>query len=102
MEADGFSLDDKRNAIQQNDIPNILESFSKRRKEDNQDRVKKHFFVPLAEIKANDWDLSINKYKKEIHEEVVYRPSKEIIKEAKQEVKTLLEGFEELDKILKN
>src|SRR3989338_999802 len=100
MEADGLSLDDKRNEIDKNDIPDILESFEKRNKEDNRDRVKKHFFVPIEEIKSNDWDLSINKYRQEKHEEVIYRSSKEIIKEAKKEVKELLEGFEDLEKIL--
>ena len=100
MEADGFSLDDKRNEIQQNDIPDILERFQKRSKEDNKDISKKSFFVSIDEIKANEWDLSINKYRKEKHEEVIYRDSKEIIKEAKKEVKELLAGFEELEKIV--
>ena len=100
MEADGFSLDDKRNEIKENDIPDILERFEKKDKESHQDRSKKHFFIPIEEIKANDWDLSINKYRKEIHEEVVYRASKEIIKEAKKEVKELLEGFDELEKLV--
>ncbi len=101
MEADGFSLDDKRNQIDKNDIPDILQRFENRLKENNEDRAKKNFFVPIEEIKSNDWDLSINKYRKEIHEEVVYRYSKEIIKEAKKEIKELLEGFEELEKIVK-
>jgi type I restriction enzyme M protein len=100
MEADGFSLDDKRNEIKENDIPDILERFEKRSKEDNKDISKKSFFVSIYEIKANEWDLSINKYRKEKHEEIVYRESKEIIKDAKKEVKELLEGFEELEKIL--
>src|SRR3989344_403339 len=100
MEADGFSLDDKRNEIQQNDIPDILERFEKRNKENNQDRSKKDFLVPIEEIKANEWDLSINKYRKEKHEEVIHRDSKEIIMEAKKEIKELLDGFEELEKIV--
>jgi len=100
MEADGFSLDDKRNEIKENDIPDIIERFNKRSKEIHEDRSKKHFFVPVSEIKSNEWDLSINKYKQEKHEEVVYRNSKEIIKEARKEVKDLLEGFEELEKLV--
>ncbi|MBS3076235.1 N-6 DNA methylase [Candidatus Pacearchaeota archaeon] len=99
MEADGFSLDDKRTPQpDKNDIPNILESFEKRNKENNKDVAKKHFFVLIDEIKANDWDLSINKYRKEIQEEIVYRSSKEIIKDAKKEVQELLKGFDELEK----
>jgi len=101
MEADGFSLDDKRNPQpDKNDIPNILESFEKRSKEDNKSRFKKHFFVPIEEIKEKDWDLSINRYKKEKEKEVNHRQSKVIIEEAKKEVKELLGGFEDLEKII--
>ena len=100
MGADGFSLDDKRNEIQQNDIPDILEKFNNRLKENNEDRAKKNFFISIEEIKSNDWDLSINKYRKEKQEEVVHRESTSIIKEAKKEVKELLDGFEELEKVL--
>lgn len=101
MEADGFSLDDKRTSQpDKDDIPDILKQFEKRFKENNEDRAKKHFFVPIQEIKDNDWDLSINKYRKEIQEEIKYRESKEIIKEAKKELKELLTGFEELTKIV--
>jgi type I restriction enzyme M protein len=102
MEADGLSLDDKRNEIKENDIPDILEKFSKKNAENNEDdRSKKHFFVPLEEIKSNDWDLSINKYRKEIQEEVIYRESSEIIKEANKEIEELLNGFKELEKLVK-
>lgn len=98
MEADGYSLDDKRNEIAQNDIPDILERFKNRKAEKNEDRAKKHFFVPLEEIKTNDWDLSINKYRKEIHEEVTYRPSKEILHETLELVEELKKGLTELEK----
>lgn len=101
MEADGYSLDDKRTEQpDRNDIPDILERFEKRNKEDNKSRFKKHFFVPIEEIKEKDWDLSINRYKKEKEKEVNYRDSKVIIEEAKKEVKNLLEGFKELEKLL--
>jgi type I restriction enzyme M protein len=103
MEADGYSLDDKRTPLDEvnyGDIKDILEKFEKRKKEDNKDRAKKHFFVPIEEIKGNEWDLSINKYRKEVHKEVVYRSSKEIIKEAKKEVGELLDGFEEIERLV--
>jgi len=102
MENDGFSLDDKRTEIDKNDIPEILERFKNRFKEDNEDRSKKHFFVPLQEIKDNDWDLSVNKYREEQEEEVNHRESKILIKEAKEEVKALAKGFEELEKLVKD
>ncbi len=102
MGADGFSLDDKRTPQpEKNDIPDIIERFERRLKEDNEDRSKKHFFVPVKEIKDNEWDLSINKYKIEEEVEVNHRDSKKIIKEAKKEVKALVEGLEELEKLRK-
>jgi len=99
MEADGLSLDDKRNEIDKNDIPDILESFEKRNKEDNGDRFKKHFFIPIEEIKSNDWDLSINKYRKEKEAEQNYRKSLEILNEMKKEVEELIKGIEELESL---
>ena len=73
MEADGFSLDDKRTEQQEkNDIPDILERFKNRQKENLTDRKNKCFFVPITEIKANNYDLSISKYKEIEYEEVEY------------------------------
>jgi len=104
MEADGYSLDDKRTPIDEvnfGDINDILERFDKQFKENNKDRSKKHFFVPFQEIKDNDWDLSINKYREEEEEEINHRESKVVIEEAKKEIKQLLEGFEELEGMIK-
>lgn len=72
MENDGYSLDDKRTKIDKDDIPDIIERFKVRRKEDNSDRTKKHFFVPIKEIKDNNYDLSISKYREITYEEVKY------------------------------
>ena len=101
MKSDGYSLDDKRTPQpEKDDIPDILERFEKRFKENNGDHSKKHFFVPINEIKENEWDLSINKYKNEKEEEVNYRNSKLIIKETQKEVKELANGLEELNKFV--
>ncbi|RXJ98794.1 DNA methyltransferase [Arcobacter sp. CECT 8986] len=80
MEADGYSLDDKRNKIEQNDIPDILEQYTKKDNEDYKD-TKKHFFVDIKDIKDNDYDLSINRYKTIEYEEVEYVPTEEILAE---------------------
>lgn len=80
MEADGFSLDDKRTEQpDKNDIPDIIERFRNRHKEKHTDRKKKCFFVPIKEIKDNNYDLSISKYKEIKYEEVKYEKP-EIIK----------------------
>lgn len=79
MENDGFSLDDKRTKIDKDDIPDIIERFKNRHKENNKDRKKKHFLVPIKEIKDNNYDLSISKYQEMEYEEVKYEKP-EVIK----------------------
>lgn len=80
MQADGYSLDDKRNKIETNDIPDILEQYTQKDKESYKS-TKKHFFVDVAEIVANDYDLSINRYKTIEYEEIEYPPTHEILEE---------------------
>lgn len=139
MQADGYSLDDKRQAIKQNDIPDIVERFryvnsdiykskelenSKKLAKgiveeihgtpeslgygtfkaetighDYTDRTTQSFLVPIAEIKANDWDLSINRYKEIVYEEVAYAAPKDIIQsiealdKERNEALTILKGM---------
>jgi type I restriction enzyme M protein len=86
MQADGYSLDDKRAAIKDNDIPDILTRYlslrdTKQSPEQNRKRTEKSFLVPFDEIKENDWDLSINRYKEIIYEEIVYDAPADIIKD---------------------
>ena len=81
MQADGFSLDDKRSPISDNDIPDIIERFSNLESEGDRERTEKSFMVPKEEIVSNDYDLSINKYKKTVYVEEKYPPSSEIIDE---------------------
>ncbi|MCQ2288098.1 MAG: type I restriction-modification system subunit M [Muribaculaceae bacterium] len=63
MKADGFSLDDKRNPVAENDIPDIVARYHNLDAENDRTRKDQSFFVPVDEIRANDYDLSINKYK---------------------------------------
>lgn len=79
MTADGFSLDDKRTPITENNIPDIIERFHNLDKEGEHERTEKSFFVPKQEIVDNDYDLSINKYKKVEYVAVEYPPTSEII-----------------------
>ena len=81
MKADGFSLDDKRSAIEQNDIPDIIERFNNLSGEEGRERTEQSFFVPKDEIVENDYDLSINKYKKTEYVAVEYPPTREILDE---------------------
>ncbi|MDJ0520152.1 MAG: N-6 DNA methylase [Trichodesmium sp. MO_231.B1] len=72
MQADGFSLDDKRQPVEENDIPNIIKSWQKRNPKKDNNRNSKAFFVPKDEIKDNGYDLSINRYKEVEYEEIEY------------------------------
>lgn len=72
MQADGLSLDDKRSPISNNDIPDIVSRFHNLKDEVSRARTEKSFMVSFEEIKANDWDLSINRYKQVEYDEVKY------------------------------
>lgn len=79
MDADGFSLDDKRDPVEANDIPDIQERWKQRNPKKDADRQAKAFFVPVAEIRENKYDLSINRYKEIEYEEVKYDPPHKIL-----------------------
>jgi type I restriction enzyme M protein len=80
MQADGFSLDDKRNPQPEiDDIPDVLSRWQQRNPATDTDRTTKAFCVPLQEIRDNKYDLSINRYKQVEHEEVEYEPPQVII-----------------------
>ena len=79
MKADGYSLDDKRSEIKENDIPDIIARFHNRDTEAERKRTEQSFFVPKAEIVDNGYDLSINKYKKTEYKPVEYPPTSEIM-----------------------
>lgn len=79
MKADGFSLDDKRSEIAENDISDIIERFHNLEKEADRQRTEQSFFVPKQEIADNDYDLSINKYKKVEYVPVEYPSTTELM-----------------------
>ncbi|MCM1089117.1 MAG: type I restriction-modification system subunit M [Muribaculaceae bacterium] len=81
MQADGYSLDDKRSKVQENDIPDIIQRFHNRNKEMDRERTEKSFMVSKQEIVENGYDLSINKYKKVEYVPVEYPPTEEIMNE---------------------
>lgn len=100
MEADGFSLDDKRSPIQDSDIPDIIARFHDLSNEMGRERTEKSFMVPAEEIRENDYDLSINKYKKVVYEAVEYPPSIEIVKELRTLTDELSEDLRKLEEML--
>jgi len=86
MQADGFSLDDKRTPLENgrheaNNIPDILRRWKNLPAEAGRRRSEQSFLVPKAEIVAHNYDLSINRYKEIEYEEVRYDPPRQIIEE---------------------
>jgi type I restriction enzyme M protein len=72
MKADGYSLDDKRNPIEDKDIPDIITRFHNLDGEAGRKPTEQSFFVNKANIAANEYDLSINGYKEFVYEKVEY------------------------------
>ena len=81
MKADGFSLDDKRSPIEQNDIPDVIKKFQTRFNTSEPERTEQCFFVPKDEIVDNGYDLSINKYKKTEYVPEEYPPTSQLLAE---------------------
>ena len=79
MEADGFSLDDKRNEVKENDIPDIIARFNNLEAEEKRTPYDKSFFVTFDDIKKNNFVLSLNKYQKKHVVKKEYRPTNEIM-----------------------
>ena len=100
MTADGFSLDDKRSAISENDIPDVVARFNNLKAEESRSRKEQSFFVPVEEIRDNNYDLSINKYKEIEREKVEYEPVKDILTRLEKTEGNYLKGYSELYKML--
>lgn len=96
MKADGYSLDDKRNPVEANDINDIVERFSNLDNEVERKRTEQSFFVPVEEIRNNGYDLSINKYKEIQYEEVKYDSPQEIMLRIRELEMDITAGIEEL------
>ena len=101
MTADGFSLDDKRSPVADNDIPDIIARFRNPDAEKDRQRTEKSFFVPRAEIVENGYDLSINKYKKTEYKPVEYPPTSEIMAQLRKLEQEIGAAMDELEGMLK-
>lgn len=113
MKADGYSLDDKRTPLfkadevpthEQCNIADIITRFhsleNKRSAEYKRARTEQSFMVPLADLAANDYDLSLNRYKEVVYEEVKYDDPKAILKRIKALQTKMAKGVAELEGIL--
>ena len=101
MAADGFSLDDKRTPQpEKTDIPDILKRWGKLKAENDRPRTAQSFMVPKAEIAANDYDLSLNRYKEVVHEATEYESPKVILKRLAALEAEIAKGRAELEGML--
>ena len=100
MKADGFSLDDKRTETADNDIPDIIQRFHHLDREAGRQRTEQSFLVPRQEIADNDYDLSINKYKKVEYVPVEYPSTAEIMADLHELEGEITKGLEELEGML--
>jgi type I restriction enzyme M protein len=101
VRADGFSLDDKRTPTEANDLPDVLARWAQRDGEELvRARSEQSFCVPKADIVVQGYDLSLNRYREVVHEEVEHRDPLEIIAELEQMEKAFQEGLADLKAML--
>ena len=100
MKADGFSLDDKRNAIDENDIPDIINRWQHLDEEENRGRNDQSFLVPVEEIRENDYDLTINKYKEVERVKVEYDAPAVIMQRILDRQESITEKLNHINEIL--
>lgn len=130
MQADGFSLDDKRTPLikdldltteadaidksllesdkapsehanhKLNNIPDVLFRWQQSESEGSRKRTEQSFYVPMSEITSNDYDLSINRYKEVVYEEVEYDEPQVILKRIKELQQAMDKGIADLEAML--
>jgi type I restriction enzyme M protein len=101
VEADGFSLDDKRDPIEADDLPGCLESWKTRDPQKDTDRTQKAFSVPAEDIRQSNYDLSLSRYKVQVYEEEVYDPPADILTRMKSLNAEIDNDISELEDMLK-
>ncbi len=102
MQADGFSLDDKRTPQpDKTDLPDLLARWHNRDNEGERKRTEQSFLVPAEEIAGNDYDLSINRYKEVEYEAMDYDPPQMILARLAKLEEEISQGREELEALLK-
>jgi type I restriction enzyme M protein len=110
VQRDGFALDDTRKPaseqttplgpVEKNDLPDVVERWRKRDPKKDKDRKDKAFFVSANDIRKEKYDLSINRYKEAVYEEVEYEPPKTILKKLRAIEDEIREDLDELEGLL--
>ena len=100
VRADGRSLDDKREQVAEDDLPDCLTRWQSRNLAQDTDRTAKAFFVPVAEIREARYDLSLSRYKEFVYEEEEYDPPCAIIEHMKTLNNEITADLAELEEML--
>lgn len=100
MQADGYTLDDKRNKITESDLPDIVQRYKSRDAKKDSDRKLKYFIVPKKEIVENNYDLNLSTYKEEVYEEVVYEKPNVIFSKLESMEAEIQKGLTELKELM--
>ncbi|MFO6451516.1 MULTISPECIES: N-6 DNA methylase [unclassified Aeromicrobium] len=101
VRADGFSLDDKRNPVEANDLPDVLTRWQDRATEGERARTDQSFLVPKADIVIQGYDLSLNRYKEIAHDEIEHRDPLDIIADIETLEDEIAKGLAELKGMLR-
>src|SRR5690625_3499065 len=100
MQADGYSLNDGRNPINDNDIPDIIERFHSLEEEKNRQRTEQSFIVRKEEIKDKDYALSINSYQEIIYKKINYEEPKTIVNKIQNIENSILKDLRSLKELV--
>ena len=97
MQNDGYTLNDNRTECEGSNIPDILQRFKNLGDEKERKRTEQSFLVPISEIEENDFDLSINRYKEIVYEEVHHEKPSKILEDIKVINEKISLGLDELE-----
>ena len=100
VQSDGFSLDDKRDPLDANDLPDCLNSWRSRDSSKDSNRTEKAFFVPSEEIRKVNYDLSLSRYKEWVYQEEEYDPPSVILDRMKSLNADIARDLAELEEMI--
>lgn len=100
MRADGFSLTDLRTPIEHSDIPDILDRYNNLNAEFERDKSEQSFMINIEEVRSQDYDLSIKKYKSYVHQEMLIESPKEILKIINEHELIISDSLQKLEGVL--
>lgn len=100
VQQDGYSLDDKRNKIKEDDLPDLLARWKNKDPQKDTNRTEKAFFVSAEELRNSKYDLSITRYKEVPYIEEEYEAPQVLLKGMKELQREIMDDLKELEGML--